>query len=201
MVKAFLFDYGGVVTEGGGGFELSERLGKALGITRDEAYALLGPVWDIYARGKITEDKLWAVIEKAYGQPIHVSKRKIWNMWEEHMQPLPEMLDLIKSLQAKGYTVGLLSNVIPNTAADIRQHGGYAAFNFLVLSYEVGYAKPEVEIYQLALNKLPNIPPNEVVFVDDQERCLVPARELGIKTILAKNPKQIAKEIAELLKD
>lgn len=199
MIKTLLFDYGGVITKGGGGFELSERLGYALGISQDDAHALLGPVWDDYAKGKISEGQLWKTIEQRYGRPIPLDKRAIWNTWEAHMQPLPEMLALIKSLQDKQYIVGLLSNVIPNTAADIREHGGYDVFDFRILSCETGFAKPDIEIYKLALHKLPGIDPSEIIFVDDQERCLIPARELGIQTILAKNAKQIADDINKLL--
>lgn len=199
MIKALLFDYGGVVTAGGAGNELSERLAVALDISPEEAFGLLGLVWTDYAKGKISEETLWQTIEKNYGKAIHPSKWGIWNTWGEHMQPQPEMLALIGRLRSEGYTVGLLSNVIPNTAADIRAHGGYEIFDFLILSCEVGYAKPDKEIYELALAKLPAIPASEVVFIDDQERCLAPARKLGMQTILAQSPGQIDRDITQLL--
>ena len=200
MIKAVLFDYGGVMTAGGVGIELTDRLGEALGVTAQQAYTLIGPAWSKYSRGSISEAQLWEMVEAAHGKPIQVSKRAIWNTWEEHMQPLPEMLALIKKLHGAGYGVGLLSNVIPNTAADIREHGGYDAFDFLVLSCEAGYAKPDEEIYKLALEKFPGIRPEEVVFIDDQERFLIPAKELGMQTILARSPAQIQEDLEKLLK-
>jgi putative hydrolase of the HAD superfamily len=199
MIQALLFDYGGVITKGGGGFELAERLGEGTGLSSDEAWELLKPVWEPYICGKITEDQLWQAIETRHGQPIHASKRAIWNTWTDHMQPRPEMLELVKQLQDRAYTVGLLSNVIPNTAADIRAHGGYDAFDFLVLSCEVGHAKPNVEIYKVALQKLPGIAPDQVIFTDDAERNLAPAQELGMHTVLARDPQQIAAKIEQLL--
>jgi len=199
MIKAFLFDYGGVITSGGGGTELSDRLGAALAISPDEASELLMPVWDDYSRGKISENQLWESIEAGYGAAIPISKRAIWNSWDKHMQPRPEMVDLVTDLQAEGYPVGLMSNVIPNTEADIRENGGYDIFDFLILSCDVGFSKPQTEIYELALGNLPGIKPAEVVFVDDQARFLIPARDLGMETILAESSEQIALDIRSLL--
>ena len=58
--------------------------------------------------------------------------------------------------------------------------------------------KPEPEIYSLAVNKL-EIKPEECIFVDDKEENLVPANKMGMKTVLAKNPKQIIKEVLDII--
>ncbi len=113
--------------------------------------------------------------------------------------PIPEMETLINELRSKNYKVGLLSNVIPNTAKDIREHGGYRSFDFTVLSYELGIAKPELDIYEFAMKQLTDTKPSEVVFIDDQERCLIPAREMGIRTILAMNTKQIITDVRDII--
>jgi epoxide hydrolase-like predicted phosphatase len=200
MIKAFLFDYDGVMTSGSNGRELSARLGSRLGIATEAASALLEGVWREFTKGKLSEAQLWQHIESEYGKSIDESKRDIWSNWDQHMQPQPQMLALVKRLKDAGYAVGLLSNVIRNSAEDVRSHGGYDAFDFRVLSYETGYAKPDTEIYELALSTLPDIQPSEVIFIDDQERFLVPARELGIQTVLAKNPDQIANDIYRAIK-
>jgi putative hydrolase of the HAD superfamily len=197
MIKAFLFDYGGVMTGGGAGFELSERLGANIGISSDEAWKMLEPVWGAYAKGKIVEAQLWEHIEKQRGEPVSDGQRDIWNKWQD-MRPLPEMFELVQSLKTKGYRIGLLSTVIPNTAHEIKTHGGYDLFDFLILSCDVGYAKPDPEVYELAMRNLPDVQPSEVVFLDDQERFLVPARELGMQTILVKNAAQAIKDVENL---
>jgi len=199
MIKAFLFDYGGVITAGGKGSELSERLGTNLHITPDEASALLVPVWSIFSKGKISENEFWESIERQYGKPINNTQRNMWNKWDD-MRPLPEMTELVQRLKIRGYKVGLVSNIIPVTEKEIRQHGGYDIFDFLVLSCEVGYAKPDPGIYNLALKHLENIKPSEVVFLDDQAHCLVPARELGMSTILVGSASQAIADVDTLLK-
>lgn len=199
MIKAVLFDYGGVITLGGGGHEITERLAAILGVSEDKASELFNLFWDDFVCGKVTEDELWQRIAKATNSAIPPNRSSVWNTWTEHMKPQPEMLDLVKQLQKRKITVGLLSNVLPPTAEGIKEGGGYAYFDFVVLSCEVGLAKPDPKIYELALAKLPDCQPSEVVFVDDQEVCLEPARQLGIKTILAKNAQQITVDILPLI--
>ena len=198
MIKAFLFDYGGVMTRSGKFGEMDDRLGSVLGIRPENAHKFLSPVWEKYIRGKIKEAELWSYIEAQSGQHISVGKRDLWNIWET-TQLLPQMTELVAELKRKGYPVGLLSNAIPNTVRERREHNGYAGFDFLVLSCEVGYAKPDPEIYALAMEKFGGTLASEVVFLDDQERCLVPARELGMQTILVKDPAQAISEVRSLL--
>ncbi len=51
-----------------------------------------------------------------------------------------------------------------------------------VVSEQVGLAKPDPGIYQLALDRL-GLPPERCVFADDQAANLVPAVAAGIATV------------------
>lgn len=199
MIKAFLFDNGGVMTPGGAGNELAERLASNLGINEIEAWKLLKPVFGDYIKAKVTELELWRVVENHYGKPISVDKRDIWNKWDS-MMVQPEMVELVNNLKKGGYIVGMLSNVIPNTEKEIRRNGGYDPFEFLVLSCKVGYAKPETEIYDIAMRHLEGIKPEEVVFLDDQAMCLESAEAMGMKTILVKSSDQAIRDVKKFLR-
>lgn len=197
-IKAVLFDWGGVMSSGGRGGELAQRLVHNLDVPGRLADTLIAHVWDDFSTGKIDEAEVWRRIEGHYGKPIGMLMRKIWNTWH-HVSVMPEMKALVQQLKADGYHVGLISNVIPPTATDIHAHGGYDLFDFTILSYEAGVAKPDKEIYERSMEKLPGIRPQEVVFIDDQQRCLVTAEELGMRTIWAENPTQIARDLQKLL--
>ena len=43
--------------------------------------------------------------------------------------------------------------------------------------------------------------PSECVFIDDKEENLVPAEELGMKTVLFQNPKQAVKEVLNIIEN
>jgi epoxide hydrolase-like predicted phosphatase len=198
VIKAVLFDWGGVMSNGGRGTEISARLVRNLQITSEQADNLIHSIWHDYVRGLMNESEVWVRFEQAYGKPIPLEKRKVWNTWE-NTALIPEMGEFVRNLRRLGYRVGLVSNTIPNTSKEIRHHEGYGIFEFVVLSHEVGVAKPDQEIFELALEHLNGILPSEIVFVDDQERCLVPARGMGMKTVLAETVPQIIQDIQSLL--
>lgn len=56
-------------------------------------------------------------------------------------------------------------------------------FDAVVISDRVGLRKPGPEIYQLTASLI-GLPPGECLFVDDTERNLPPARDLGMGTLL-----------------
>ena len=57
--------------------------------------------------------------------------------------------------------------------------------------------KPFVEIYELLLKRY-NIEPATAVYIDDNERNLKPAQELGLYTIHFKSPHQLEEEFIKL---
>jgi putative hydrolase of the HAD superfamily len=65
-----------------------------------------------------------------------------------------------------------------------------------VISSEIGINKPDPEIYKYAL-KVSGSLANESIFVDDLENNLIPAKDLGIETILYTNPENLIKDLKE----
>lgn len=159
------------------------------------------PLWYEIVRGRITVEEFWAGLESAYGKPISKELRHTWNVWNTWalMKPRADMVDTVKKLKADGYRVGLLSNTVRPTGEDIGSHGGYTGFDPLILSYEVDCAKPDPEIYQLALEQLGDVKPDEVVFLDDTPIMLTPAGDLGMHTIHVTSSKQAISAINELI--
>lgn len=198
--KAVIFDYGGVIADGGAGNEATGRLAQLLDISQERAHELIQPAWQKLIRGKINETRFWDIIAQTYGRRISPAQRShpIWNTWDV-MQPRPAMIALVKDLKQHNYTVGLLSNVIPHTEALIRANNGYELFHPCILSCHYGAAKPEPAIYEELLRQLKGVAPNEIIFIDDNSRCLEPARKKGIITVLADNQDQIISDVKRLL--
>ena len=94
-------------------------------------------------------------------------------------------IPMIQDLKDKGYKVYYLSNWSAWTH-DLLQEAG--KFDFLklmnggVFSYDVGYMKPNEEIYKILLNKY-KINPEEAIFFDDREENIEAANKLGIHGI------------------
>jgi HAD superfamily hydrolase (TIGR01509 family) len=200
MIKAFLFDYDGVITAGVKDNVPATRLANNLGIPIEKTSEWIISIWDGFSTGKLTEQEAWQKIEEQHGQPISLEQRDIWYTWEE-LQPLPEMLELVRMLKARGYTIGLLSNVLPVTAQLIRQNGGYDEFDFLVLSCEVGARKPASLVYETALANLEGIEPEEVVYLDDREPLAIAASKLGVRGIYVTDHDEAIKDVQQLIEE
>lgn len=198
MIKAILFDYDGVMTQGIKDGVPASRLAKKLNISAKQATDLILSVWEPYSTGTFDDATAWGVMEQQYGKKINSEQRDIWFTWEE-LKPLPEMIELVGTLKSNGYTVGLLSNVLPVTAELIRDNGGYQNFDFLTLSCEVGARKPDQKIYETALAQLNGIAANEVVFLDDRQICITGAQKVGIKTIHVINHEAAIAEVHKLI--
>ncbi|HET8709667.1 MAG TPA: HAD-IA family hydrolase, partial [Candidatus Saccharimonadales bacterium] len=89
--------------------------------------------------------------------------------------------------------------VIPFTMNQIRDHGVYDEFDFAILSAEIGVGKPDEAMYQDALDMLPNVKPDEIIFIDDQERFLEPAKNLGMHVVQGQSSEQIIADVMSIL--
>lgn len=92
-----------------------------------------------------------------------------------------EMVSLVTGLSEAGVRLGMLSN-IPFEIADMFEadHARVLElFPVLGFSCRIGHAKPEPEAFGWCLEGL-GVEPGRVLFVDDTERNVVAARELGL---------------------
>jgi putative hydrolase of the HAD superfamily len=105
---------------------------------------------------------------------------------------------LAAKARAAGIKTGILSNVFGVGVKPLRQGGFYDGFDPVLLSCEVGYAKPDPEFYQMAIDHL-GVAPEEIVFIDDQQYALDPAKAVGMHVILATAPEQIVNDTKALL--
>lgn len=200
MYKAFLFDYDGVYTPGADNDWVYARLARNIDVPFPTAAAWLGEIWVPFLKGTMNEDEVWDFLESQYGKPIGPTQRDIWFTWDE-LKPHEDMVEEVGRLKAAGYTVGVLSNIFPNTKRTIEAHGGYDQFDLVVTSCDLGYKKPQPEIFQAALRRLNGIKPEEVVFLDDREPNANACEEHGMKGIHVTDHQQAIDDIRALAPD
>jgi putative hydrolase of the HAD superfamily len=94
---------------------------------------------------------------------------------------IPAMTDAVEALRRRGVRTGLLSN---SWWFPMYEQPFYArAFDVQVISGRAGVRKPDRAAFELALSEL-GVPAEEVLFVDDFEENLTPARALGMAVFL-----------------
>jgi putative hydrolase of the HAD superfamily len=94
-----------------------------------------------------------------------------------------DAVPFLESLRASGIRTAFVSNCSSNTRPLLTALGLAGLVDELVLSCEVGAAKPEPEIYRAALDAL-GVRPSETVFVDDQRPYCEGAAAVGIDAVL-----------------
>jgi putative hydrolase of the HAD superfamily len=93
-----------------------------------------------------------------------------------------DALPFLRELRSRGVKVAIVSNCDENTRPLLAAAGVAALADALILSCEVGAEKPEVAIYQQALDSL-GVPAGAALFVDDNAAFCAGAEELGISAL------------------
>ncbi|MCC9307196.1 HAD family phosphatase [Kitasatospora sp. RB6PN24] len=111
-----------------------------------------------------------------------------------------DMVALAKAARRAGYRLAMLSNSFGLDPYDpYAACGVWELFDVTVVSELAGMAKPDPEIYRLALERL-DLPGEACVFVDDYPGNLPPAQALGITTVLATKPHRgVVEQVGALL--
>jgi len=197
MIKAIIFDYGEVFDY------IESRISNCM-----ETYAkkygkdpevLTNTFWENWRKARVNEipsQKLWDALAKYLETTPEIIRKEIIDF----IGFRPEMIEIAKKLK-KNYKLALLSNQIEDWLGEkIKEHQLDQIFDVIVPSYKAKVAKPDIEIFKSVLQQL-NMKPEECLYIDDKEKNIPPAKELGMKTILFKNIEQMKKELQELLGD
>lgn len=99
---------------------------------------------------------------------------------------------LLNNLSQK-FQLGIVSNFSGNLGLILQEFSLEKNFNFILDSFHIKIAKPDLQIFKLALKKT-NCQCRKVCFVGDNiERDITPAHETGMKTILLTQEKITSK--------
>jgi putative hydrolase of the HAD superfamily len=194
--KAIFFDWGGVVANDPGDEFLGELLSK-IGASEKQKAEIFKTFMKRFMRGEISEQEYWRSLRDGYGLVIHASISEEFFKWKG-LEANRDILNLVREARSMGLKAPILSNVIEPTYNAIAKAGYYDLFDGVIASCKVGYAKPENEIYRLALDRF-GVTADESIFVDDKQSCLDPAHAMGFTTVLARNPDQIIADVRALL--
>jgi 2-haloacid dehalogenase len=119
--------------------------------------------------------------------------------WDRTVRGLiPGTTELIDELQGAGYPVFGLSNWAAwNFAVARRTASVIQRFEGLIVSGEVGLAKPGLAIYELAVERF-GVNPATTVFIDDRPENLTGAEAAGFQTVLFTSAAQVRAELIDL---
>jgi len=195
MITTIIFDLSEVYLTGLIGAE--HRLEKILGIKANKIKTgLCGPELAAFFQGELTEDEYWLrIIEK---DKWKASTDELKKAVRKNFKEIEGTREIMEQLKRNGFRLGLLSVHAREWVAYCQRKFSYhKLFHSRLYSFEAAASKPDKKVYRLILKKLKARPEN-CIFIDDHLKNLVPAREMGMKTILFKNAGQLKKDLTAL---
>lgn len=146
--------------------------------------------------GLITEEEHWHSVMKVLKQPVGEYERIRDEFFGGDIIDRG-LLEFLRSLKPK-YKIGAISNAWSGLRAYIGREKFADVFDTIVISAEVGAAKPSAKIYQIALEQL-EVSASEAVFVDDVIENIEACEKLGMKGIHFKDPESTIEQLKKML--
>jgi epoxide hydrolase-like predicted phosphatase len=197
-IRAAVFDIGGVL-------EITPDLGVTqlwevrLGLPAGELNKRMHDAWAGGSIGAITEDDVHQASRDCLGLDEQQLAAFMAGLWREYLGTAnTELIEYARQLRPRCRT-GILSNSF--VGAREREQAAYGFEDLvdeIVYSHEAGMSKPDPRIYALACARL-DVDPQETVFLDDADRCVVGARKAGIHAVRYLDNAQAIREIEKLL--
>ncbi|MCS7052940.1 MAG: HAD family phosphatase [Ignavibacterium sp.] len=145
-----------------------------------------------FERGKISEQDFIDLMLNWLDNKLTASE--FCEGWSNIFSVNEKVVSLLPKLKEK-YKLYLLSNT-----NSIHRKYGYNHYEFLrefdkiFLSYEIGYVKPEIEIYK-AVEKYSGLPADRLIFIDDIPDYVNAAKSLGWDGINFTNYENLMEEL------
>jgi 2-haloacid dehalogenase len=186
-----VFDYGGVLMDWSPYYLYS----KMLGDDRRAVDQFLNEVdfyrWNLEEdRGRSFEEGTAELIAQfpKYRDLIRAYDERFMETVGGAIQPV---VDTLHTLKDTGYPLYGLSNWSAEKFALVRpNYPFFEWFDGMVISGEVGLVKPDQAIFNLLLERIER-QADECLFIDDNDRNILAARELNFQTILFQSPQQL----------
>ena len=135
---------------------------------------------DRAGRGDLTAwaEEAHRELERRAGGPLP----RLHDQWRGAQTAIAANFALVRRLRSR-YKLSVLSNADMSLRGRLERDGVHALFDDVVVSAEVGMAKPDPAIFRLAVDRL-GLTPTECVFVDDWEQNVEAAREVGMRGVV-----------------
>jgi len=197
MIKTIVFDIGGVYCVEG--IDVVARLWpNKYGVLENEVYRVFKKTdYAIEARlDKIDWEDFFS--RMAGDLKIDVDPEQLHSDWINAYELIDGMPELLDELKKTGFELLVLSNTLLDRDEHLKGEGDYKKyFSGFVLSKDVGLVKPDKRIFE-KIHELTKSRGDEIVFIDDQEKNIPPAKELGWHVIKFSGASELRNKLKEL---
>lgn len=194
MTKKIVFDLGGVLLD----WNPRHLYRKLFSDHQELDYFLseiCSPEWNAQMdAGKPFQEAVDELVLQHPGYSREI--QAYFTRWEEMMGgTIPGSVDILRELKENGSGLAALSNWSSETFPRVRNRYDFLDwFDPLILSGEVGVAKPDAGIYHHLLQVL-GLSARDCVFIDDSAENILEADRQGFSTIQFQSPEGLREEL------
>lgn len=158
----------------------------------DESRAYEHRIKDTIKNSKVTYERFYNLMidfakqgRNGYNEAVkHFGlQRTIWHSEDEFLYQETE--SCLKALSEK-YKIGIIANQPFGTQERLNKMGISKYISLVISSAEENIAKPDLQIFRLALERADCSPDNAVMIGDRLDNDIVPAKEIGMHTVWVK---------------
>lgn len=182
QISCLFLDIGGVLLTNGWGRERRQQAAIQFNLNYTELDERHHLTFDTYEEGKLTlEEYLDRVI---FFEERSFSRDEFKSFMYAQSKPNPEMINLVKRIKQRyQLKVATVSNEGRElTEYRIRTFNLSEFVDFFISSCYVHFRKPDEDIFRIALD-VAQIPPEQVVYIDDRQLFVEVSRGLGLTAI------------------
>ena len=193
MIKAIVFDYGGVV-----GTEVMpfiyERMARKAKLPIEEVKTEYYKFKQAIQKGEMSMSMFYLRL----GKNLNIDPNELEEIWittiNEKVGTNKDVVEIVRLLKNGGYKIALCTNNMMPFVELHNKRGDFNIFPIKIISCEIGMRKPDKEIYEYALKQL-NVKAEECIFIDNKFENMEAAKNVGMNGILFKDARQLREEL------
>ena len=202
-IEVILYDLGNVILPFNH-FQIAEKLSRFSQRTEFQNPAkIFSYLFDFengavngYEKGKVSSLEFFQSLKEFL--QLSLSFEDFVSIWNDIFLENQEISRIILSQKGK-WKLGLLSNTNPlHFDFVLERFSILRSFDKWILSHEVGFKKPAVEIFQKAIDWA-KVEPRKILFIDDMKKHVEAAVSLGMQGIHFMSAEQLKEELSSKL--
>lgn len=192
--EVVFFDLGGVVVDVESD-RLMHQLSQLIGKSFEDVQAA------VYHKELLLPFELGQIAARAYYEGLKGQLNFSWTYeqfvrgWTGIFSENLEVRQIMERLRKRHKLLALTNTNMLHLEHIKNQVTAAPLFHDWVASCEVGYRKPDPQIYLAALERAGNIRPQQAVYIDDRPELVEAGREVGLTAIRFENGRQLEADL------
>jgi len=196
VIKAIILDWGGVLTIGRHTQAILNKLKIIHKINIDEIYDEFDKLICAMDAGILEFSDFIEKVNNKLNIPLTTEEMN--QILKDAINPNKEVIKIAKELKKDFRMIMLSNNNSPTINILKKEHKDLVSiFEKLFFSSELKIRKPDRRIFDIALEDI-KLKPEECIFIDDKEKNVIAANNIGIHGVLYTEPEKLKKDIIEL---